>query len=136
MSLFSYPKSTRPLTPNQLPTPPLRRRLPHPRQPQLHQHAQARKAPPAQGVPRRLRDEPHAIDDAAERDEVERDGGGDGRADEAEAEGRRAPDEEVVEEGVDGRDADDDAGGDVEEAYKKGDKYAFCKGQRSRKSTL
>ena len=49
----------------------------------MHEHAEAREAAAAQGVPRRARDEEDAVDDGCERDEVERDCRRDGRADEA-----------------------------------------------------
>lgn len=49
----------------------------------MYEHAEAREAAAAQGMPCRARDEEDAVDDGRERDEVERDRRRDRRADEA-----------------------------------------------------
>ena len=49
----------------------------------MYEHAEAREAAAAEGMPCRARDEENAVDDGRERDEVERDRRRDRRADEA-----------------------------------------------------
>ena len=100
----------------------------------MHEHAEAREAAAAQGVPRRARDEEYAVHDGRERDEVERDRRRDRRADEAQSHRLWAPHcsgmsasratseyggrtEEVVERGVDGRYDYYNSGGDREETW-------------------
>ena len=66
-------------------SPPLRRCLAHTCESELHQHPQACERPSADRVPRRVWDEPDAVDHRAQRDEVERNRRGDRRADETKA---------------------------------------------------